>query len=75
MMQLILPNLKKKYDNKLNVLFVHVRGNQILGARFGIHSIPVQIFLGNTGRRCSDTGVFARGTRLRKNLLRWGSYK
>jgi len=49
MMQPILDNLKKKYPNKLNVVFVHVREQQILGARYGIRSIPVQVFFDKNG--------------------------
>jgi thioredoxin 1 len=50
MMQPILDNLRKKYPDKLNVVFVHVGENQILAARFGIESIPVQVFFDKTGR-------------------------
>ena len=49
MMQPILDNLRKKYPDKLNVVFVHVREEQILGARFGIRSIPVQVFFDKDG--------------------------
>ncbi|MBA7673822.1 hypothetical protein ES703_82027 [subsurface metagenome] len=49
MMQPILDNLRKKYPHKLNVVFVHVREEQILGARFGIRSIPVQVFFDKDG--------------------------
>lgn len=49
MMQPILESLRKKYPDKLNVVFVHVRENQILGARFGIQSIPVQVFYDRKG--------------------------
>ena len=44
MMQPILENLRKKYPDKLNVVFVHVGENKMLGARFGIRVIPVQVF-------------------------------
>jgi thioredoxin 1 len=50
MMQPILENLKKKYHNELNIVFVHVGEEQILGARFGITSIPVQAFFDKTGK-------------------------
>jgi len=49
MMRPILDNLRKKYPDKLNVVFVHVREEQILGARFGIRSIPVQVFFDKNG--------------------------
>ena len=50
MMQPILANLKKKYKDRLNVIFVHVGEEQILGARFGIRAIPVQAFFDRNGR-------------------------
>jgi len=50
MMQPILDRLRKKFPDKLNVVFVHVRENQLLGARFGIRSIPVQAFFDKKGQ-------------------------
>lgn len=50
MMQPILEKLRKKYPDKLNVVFVHVRENQMLGARFGIRVIPVQVFYDAKGK-------------------------
>lgn len=49
MMQPILKNMRKKYGDRLNVVFVHVGENQVLGARFGIRSIPVQVFFDRNG--------------------------
>jgi len=46
----ILENLKVKYEGKLNVLFVHVRERQILGAKYGIQTIPVQVFFDKDGK-------------------------
>lgn len=46
----ILETLKKKYDGKANVLFISVRDEQILAARYGIQSIPVQIFFDKDGK-------------------------
>ncbi len=50
MMTPILENLKVKYEGKLNVLFVHVRERQILGAKYGIQTIPVQVFFDKDGK-------------------------
>ena len=50
MMQPILEKLKKKYPDQLNVVFVHVRENQMLAARFGIRAIPVQVFYDVKGK-------------------------
>ena len=46
----ILETLKKKYEGKANVVFVSVREEQILAARYGIQSIPVQVFFDAEGR-------------------------
>jgi thiol-disulfide isomerase/thioredoxin len=50
MMQPILENLKKKFEETLNVVFVHVGEEQILAARYGINSIPVQVFFDKEGK-------------------------
>lgn len=50
MMQPILKKLRKKYGDKLNILFIHVRDDQILAARYSIASIPVQVFFDKTGK-------------------------
>jgi thiol-disulfide isomerase/thioredoxin len=49
MMQPILDRLRKKYPDELNVVFVHVGESRVLGARFGIQSIPVQVFYDENG--------------------------
>ena len=46
----ILEALKTKYDGKANVLFVSVVQDQILAARYGIDSIPVQVFFDKDGK-------------------------
>lgn len=50
MMQPILDNLRKSFQDRLNVVFVHVGEEQILGARFGIRTIPVQVFFDANGK-------------------------
>ena len=49
MMAPILDMFKKKYKGKLNVLFVHVQEEPILASRYGVQSIPVQIFFDKNG--------------------------
>ena len=49
-MQPILDSLRVKFGPKLNVVFVHVREKQVLGARFGVQAIPVQVFYDAQGR-------------------------
>lgn len=61
MMAPILADLKKKYEGKANVLFIHVREEQILAARYGIQSIPVQVFFDKEGKEVfRHTGFFAQ---------------
>jgi thioredoxin 1 len=61
MMQPILENLRKKYQDRLNIVFVHVGEEQILGARYGISSIPVQAFYDRSGKEVfRHTGFFAQ---------------
>ena len=61
MMTPILESLGKKYEGKINVFFVHVNKERILAARFGIQSIPVQVFFDKTGREVfRHTGFFAQ---------------
>jgi len=52
MMTPILESLRKEYAGKANVLFVHVRKEQILAARYGVQSIPVQVFFDKDGKEC-----------------------
>lgn len=59
MMTPILALLKEKYAGRLNVLFVHVREEQILAARYGVQSIPVQVFFDKDGKEVfRHTGFF-----------------
>jgi len=46
----ILETLKKKYAGKVNVLFIHVGQEQILAARYGIQTIPMQFFYDKDGK-------------------------
>ncbi len=46
----ILETLKEKYAGKLNVLFIHVGQEQILASRYGIQTIPAQVFFDKNGK-------------------------
>jgi thiol-disulfide isomerase/thioredoxin len=72
MMQPILDNLRKKYPDRLNVVFVHVGENRILGARFGIQSIPVQIFYDQNGEEVSRHVGFYAEVEVLKQLAKLG---
>lgn len=68
----ILETLKKKYDGQANVLFVSVREEQILAARYGIDSIPVQIFFDKDGKEVfRHVGFFAQ-EEIEKQMVKLG---
>lgn len=46
----ILKQLRAEYSARCNVLFVSVSEEAVLGARYGINSIPVQIFFDKDGK-------------------------
>lgn len=46
----ILETLRAKHAGKANVLFVHVRKKPILAARYGVATIPTQVFFDKAGR-------------------------
>jgi thiol-disulfide isomerase/thioredoxin len=61
MMTPILEELKKEYAGRANILFVHVRQEEILASRFGIQSIPVQVFFDKNGQEVfRHTGFFPK---------------
>ena len=72
MMTPILERLRKKYEGKANVLFVHVGEAEILAARYGINSIPVQVFFDRTGGEVfRHTGFFPQ-EEIEKKLTEMG---
>jgi len=73
MMQPILDKLKKKYKDRINVIFVHVGEQQILGARFGIRSIPVQAFFDNNGQEVFRHEGFYPQAEIEKKLAAMGA--
>jgi thiol-disulfide isomerase/thioredoxin len=46
----ILETLREKYKGKANVVFVHVGQEPILARRYGVETIPLQIFYDKTGK-------------------------
>ena len=72
MMQPILENLRKKYPDKLNVVFVHVGENKMLGARFGIRVIPVQAFYDAKGKEVFRHQGFYAEAEVLKQLKKIG---
>lgn len=60
MMAPILETLREKYKGKIDVLFIHVGEEPILASRYGVQSIPVQIFFDKTGKEVfRHVGFFA----------------
>jgi len=53
MMQPLLESLQKKYPETLNVVFVNLGEQQILGARYGIREAPTQVFYDKSGKEIS----------------------
>lgn len=73
MMTPILADLTKKYEGKANVLFVHVREEQILASRYAIQSIPVQVFFDKDGKEVfRHTGFFPQAD-IEKKLAEMGA--
>jgi len=50
MMAPILETLREKYKDKVNVLFIHVGEEPILASRYGVQTIPIQIFFDKSGK-------------------------
>ncbi|MGB9597891.1 MAG: thioredoxin family protein, partial [Candidatus Poribacteria bacterium] len=67
MMAPMLKELKKEYSGIVNVEFVDVRENQILSARYGVSSIPVQIFFDKNGKEFyRHVGYFPKESIIKK---------
>lgn len=67
MMAPILDELGKKYKGKINVLFIRVGEEPILAERYGIQSIPVQVFFNKAGKEVfRNVGFFAKENILAK---------
>ena len=72
MMVPILADLKKKYEGKVNVLFVHVREEQVLAARYAVQSIPVQVFFDKDGKEVFRHVGFFPQAEIEKKLAELG---
>ena len=73
MMAPILDKLRKKYEGKVNVLFVHVKEKPILAGRYGVQTIPLQIFFDKSGKEVfRHTGFFSE-EEIEKQLLKMGA--
>jgi thiol-disulfide isomerase/thioredoxin len=75
MMQPILDKLQKDYPEKLNVVFIHVGEEQILASRYGISSIPVQVFYDAQGNEVFRHTGFLAENEVTKQLVKMGIEK
>ena len=73
MMAPILKDLEAKYAGKANVVFVHVRDNPVLAARYGIRSIPVQVFFDAKGKEVHRHSGFLAQEALEQQLAEMGA--
>ncbi len=72
MMAPILENLKEKYRDTMNIEFIHVNEQQILAARYGIQSIPVQILFDENGKEVWRHTGFIPQERIEEQLIKIG---
>ncbi len=68
----ILETLKEKYAGKVNVLFIHVGQEQILAARYGIQTIPMQFFYDKDGKEVFRHTGFWPQVEIEKRLAEMG---
>jgi thiol-disulfide isomerase/thioredoxin len=61
LMKPILKTVGEDYAGRANVLFVHVREDPVMAMRFGVQSIPCQVFFGKDGKETfRHVGFFAQ---------------
>jgi thioredoxin 1 len=72
MMAPILETLREKYNGKVDVLFIHVGQEPILASRYGIQSIPLQIFFDKTGKEVFRHVGFFPQEQIEKKLSEMG---
>jgi thioredoxin 1 len=49
-MKPVMQKLRDSYQARLDVIFIDVRNDHDTARRFGVHIIPVQVFLDKTGK-------------------------
>ena len=69
----ILEAMKTKYQGKANVVYVSVREEKILASRYGIQSIPVQIFFDKDGKEVFRHTGFWPQDKLEEKLAEMGA--
>lgn len=67
MMEPILKDLKQSHADQCTVLYVDVREEQVLAARYGVQGIPVQVFFDKDGKEVfRHVGFFPKDSILEK---------
>ncbi len=67
MMKPILAELQKEYQGKVNIVFVHVGKENVLGEVYGISAIPVQVFYDKSGKELfRHVGYYDKNSILQK---------
>ena len=72
MMQPFLESLQKKYPETLNVVFVNLGEEQILGARYGIREVPTQVFYDKSGKEISRNAGMLNEEELAQQVAKIG---
>jgi thioredoxin 1 len=72
MMQPLLESLQKKYPDTLNVVFVNLGEEQILGARYGIRETPTQVFYDKSGKEASRNAGMLTAEELAQQVAKIG---
>jgi len=72
MMAPILEKLEKQYQGKAAIVFIDVWQNREQAARFGIRSIPTQIFYDETGKEVYRHAGFLAEDKIVEMLSRLG---
>ncbi len=73
MMVPVLKALETEYAGKANVLFVHVGENQVLAARYGVQTIPLQVFFDRDGKEVSRHVGFFPQDKIEARLSQLGA--
>jgi thioredoxin 1 len=65
----VINTVRAKYNDKVNIVYIEPQKEQILSARYGIRSIPAQVFYDAKGKEFfrhsgffSDTDIVAKLT-------------
>jgi thioredoxin 1 len=72
MMQPFLESLQKNHPETLNVVFVNLGEEQILGVRYGIREAPTQVFFDKSGKEISRNAGMLNAEELAQQVAKIG---